>query len=106
MRAGKLDRRIVLQAFTTTQDGYGEENESWSTFATVWAQVMPFTGRERFVADQVSGEADTRFRIRWRSDIDVTQRIVYDGDTYDIEGVIEIGRHEGLEILAKALVPA
>lgn len=105
MKAGELDRRITIEEYTETQDDYGEPIKEWVVLATVWAQVTPVRGTERYVAQQVSGEAETRFRIRWRDDVTDKMRILYEDAYYNINAILEIGRHEGLEIMAKAFVP-
>jgi SPP1 family predicted phage head-tail adaptor len=105
MRAGILDRRVVIESYTTAQDEVGEPVKSYTTLDTVWAQVRPLRGQERFVAQQEYAEVTTRFRLRHRTDIDEKMRLVYGGDEYDIVAILEIGRREGLEILAKASVP-
>ena len=106
MEAGKLDRRIVIERYTEAQDDFGQPIETYEPVDTVWAEVKPLRGQERFQAQQVSAEAETRFRIRWRNDIDEKMVLVHDGAVYDIKAILEIGRREGLEILAKARVPA
>jgi len=106
MQAGTLDRRIVIQTPTRTQDGAGQPVETWTTLATVWASTDSLRGKEPFQGEQFNAQMATVFKIRWRDDVDVTARITFDGDTYNIFSVDEIGRREGLEITALALVPA
>lgn len=103
MQAGKLDRRITIQEPVISQDDYGEPVVTgWADVATVWAQVVPVSGREYFDATAVRAEKTTRFRIRWRSGLTEAMRIVYDGRNYDIRSIVELGRREGLEIRAEA----
>lgn len=106
MRAGTLDRQITIEASAVVQDAYGDPVESWMLLATVWAQVLPLRGSERFQAQQIDAELTTRFRIRYRDDVTPLMRVAHDGDRYEIEAVIEIGRREGLELLGRAHVPA
>ena len=47
MDIGKLDKRIQLQSKSATLDEYGQQINSWSTVATVWANVKPISGREK-----------------------------------------------------------
>ena len=103
MFAGKLDKQVVLESFTTTTNDFGEQVESWSTLATVWAQVIPQMGKEIYDAAQVNAIDLLIFRIRYRTDLNRKHRIQYNGQTYDIETIVEIGRNEGLEILGRAL---
>lgn len=106
MFAGNLDRRITIQRATYTQNALGEQIiATWNTLATVWAEVMPVSDGERIRALEVSAEITTRFRIRYSStvaSVNPKDRISYDGRVYDISGVKEIGRREGLEITAAA----
>ena len=101
MRSGRLDRRLTLQRKTATENDYGEPVETWTTLATVWAEKIPVRGFERYAAMQTVAEVDTRFKIRYRTDISPLDRVVCAGTTYDVQGVLEIGRREGWEILAR-----
>ena len=38
------------------------------------------------------------FRLRWRTGIKVTDRVVYDRRHHDIHEVRELGRRDGLEL--------
>ena len=95
------DREIVIQVNAPTRNPYGEAGPSWSTFATVWAEVMPVSGREAMQGGQILATADSRFRIRYLSGLKLTHRISYESNTYDIVHIAEIGRRAGHEILAK-----
>ena len=106
MKPERLDRKITLQRFTyTTDPGSGEQVKTWSTLAAVWASKRDVSDSERVASAEVSAEIGTRFQIRWDSawsDLNPKDRVVYDGRTYDIVGVKELGRREGLEISAIA----
>lgn len=102
MRAGPLDRRIVIQEAVTVQDSLGQPIETWSTFAERWASRMDVTGRERFASQQEIASETTVFRIRWLEGVTRQMRITSEGKTYDIESIAELGRREGLDISATA----
>ena len=103
MQAGKLDRQIVLKSYAETKDDFGGISETYADVATVWADVIDLRGNQFFAAQQVNSNITTKFRIRYRSDIDAKWRIGFKGKEYDIIGVpIEVGRNETLEIMAKA----
>ena len=102
IRAGQLDRRITLQHETESQDATGEPIKTWAAVDTVWAQYVPLRGAELFGAKQLRAEADSKFRIRYRSDVTPENRIVWGGRNWDIVSVSEIGRQEGLDIVAFA----
>lgn len=75
MRAGRLNRRIVLQRPTLTQDGAGQAVRGWTDVATVWAALEPARGRRTFDAQKVTADCDVVIRIRFRADVDATWRI-------------------------------
>ena len=104
MNIGRLDRRITIQSFTEAQDAVGELIKTWSDLITVSASKLDVTGRERFAARQELAQETTVFRIRHRTDINVEMRISYDSKLYDIEGLAELGRREGLDITATAIL--
>lgn len=69
-RIGELDQRVELQKEVFTENGMGGAEAEWDTQATVWAQVRPLTGRERFTNDRLAGEGGYRVVIRNRTDLD------------------------------------
>lgn len=100
MQSRLLDRRIIIQEVTETQNSYGAASESWSTFKTVWAEVKPVKGKEFFLDEQVNARIDSIFRIRWIEGLTTKMRISYNGQYYNIYSIIELGRQDGLQINA------
>lgn len=101
MRAGELDRQIVIESATETQNGIGEPIKTWSTFATVWAKAKQLRGREYVAAQAINAEIDTVFTIRWLAGVTRKMRILYDAQYFDIHDIAEIGRREGLDVMAR-----
>ncbi len=99
-----MDRRVTLERATITLDAFGGETQTWATLAEIWAQAMPVSDGEKWRAAEVSATISTRFRIRWRAGLKVTDRLIYDGRVFDIVGIKELGRREGLEITTSARV--
>lgn len=106
MDAGLLDRRAWLYHRALTRDTTtGEQIESWPTpYASVWAEKRDLRSREFLAARSVNAELTTTFRIRHNPDVLMTDRIVYAGKSYAINAIAEIGRRDGLEIQAAALL--
>ena len=115
MRAGRLDRRVAVQRFTASYSPSGEPIETWATIGSLirWASKTPVTGIERFGSQQLEAKEQVEFRLRWADDLADLQpkdRIVEpatdaadpvpERSTYDIFAVLEIGRREGLRVLA------
>jgi SPP1 family predicted phage head-tail adaptor len=86
MRAGKLRHRITIEA-ATVANVFGEEVETWTTFAEVWAAKEDLAGREFFAAQQTTAEVTTRFRLRYLDGVTPKMRINSDGVLYNIESV-------------------
>lgn len=74
--AGELNQRITIQNLAELPDTGGGAGEDWVTFATVWANIAPLTGRERYVAQQIEGVASMRIKIRYRAGITNKMRAV------------------------------
>lgn len=104
VRAGLRDRQIIIQRATITRDAHNEEVKTWATLATRLASVKPAPGTERFQSGETAAEAPMRFVFLWESGlVRVTDRLLHeDGRTYEVKSVVEIGRREGLEVLAVA----
>lgn len=105
MRSEKLDRRITLQRYGVTYDSDNQPIEGFTDLATVWASVQYVSDGERVRAAEVGASITVRFQIRYSSTVAVVNpkdRVVYGGKTFDISGVKELGRREGLEISAAA----
>lgn len=103
LNAGDMDREIVLQTATKTQDASsGEEVIDWETVSeTIWARWLPAGTREAWQAQQrLASYVDGVFHVYDRSPRPSPEstRIVFDGRVYDVRPVIEIGRGEGLEV--------
>ncbi|MET3578208.1 head-tail adaptor [Mesorhizobium robiniae] len=99
MRAGKLDRTIVLQRRVQSVGDSGNVLSSWTTIATVRAELVQATADESATD---FGEAETdlcTFRIRWpASEITTAEQVFYAGAAYNIKHIVEIGRRRGLEL--------
>jgi SPP1 family predicted phage head-tail adaptor len=106
MNAGDLERQITIQTATVTRSGStGSKLTDWTTVtATTWAEWIPGGTRESFVGGQTAAYADGVFRIRYRTPVPTAggSRVVFDGRTYDVAGVIETKRRTELQLVVKA----
>lgn len=102
IKAGDLDRRITIERPIVTIDEYGNSTEAWGAIATVWAKATHVLDGEKWKAAEVGAFVDTRFLIRWGFSVTPLDRVVYEGRTYSLKGVKEIGRREGQELSASA----
>ncbi|HEX9810642.1 MAG TPA: phage head closure protein [Burkholderiales bacterium] len=103
MRANafRYDRRLTIQTATVARNDLGEAVKTWATYTEVWARRMPQRGHELYAAQQVVPQAENRYRVRWRGDLNESMRFVDDDVTYGIQHIAEIGRRDELEITAQ-----
>jgi SPP1 family predicted phage head-tail adaptor len=106
MQSGAMDRRIRIDQAQEVRSESGEIVQTWLPLITTWAERKPLQGSELFQAQQIAAKVDTRYRVRYRSDVtpgsDLRVVDLSDQREYDITAVLEIGRREGLELLASA----
>ena len=90
IRAGMLDRQIMLTAVPGGQA------------VPAWAKVTETGGREWMDVEQLSNERTATFLIRFRTGLDETSTIEWDGQTWSVVSWKQTGRREGLELTARA----
>lgn len=103
--AGKLDRKIDLLRATYATDDANESIATWHVLANRSASATAVSDGEKLRASELGATLSMRFKVRWDTsiaDLDPTDRVLYNGRTYDIVGVKEIGRREYFEITAAA----
>jgi SPP1 family predicted phage head-tail adaptor len=83
--SGQLRHKVALQAETITQDPTtGDMTKVWTTFANVWAQIAPLSGREFIAASASQSEVQGKIVIRYRDDVSSANRVVYRDQYYRI----------------------
>ena len=105
MRAGNLDRLIEIQCRSTGIDLYGTPINVWTTFATMRAQLIQIAtdnteGARGNVSDQV-----VTFRTRWLDGVSLENQVVYNGQTYFLKNIKELGRRVGLDLICERVGP-
>jgi SPP1 family predicted phage head-tail adaptor len=100
VRAGQMDRVIILQRVSTSATDSGAVTETWNSVVTLRAQLMVTSLDELQAAMGNSTEIAVTFRTRWFHDVRLSDRLVYQGQFFNITQTKEIGRRRGLEIKA------
>jgi SPP1 family predicted phage head-tail adaptor len=97
---GGLDRQIVLMQPTQTRAN-AETTTDYSAYATVSAAYKPDNGGEGYAANTRIGTTNATFKIRYMP-VTITQQwqIYFEGQTWQIDSVLEGGRKEYLTIKA------
>lgn len=98
---GELRKRIELQSPVDTIDSYGQATRSWSTYATVYAAIVPSSGQENTIAEAMQVQQTHTITIRYRSDVAATHRALFSGRQLNFQFVRNIDeRNRWLEITA------
>lgn len=105
MKASKLRQRITLITVTTTQSlTGGSPKTTYTEGPTIWANIEPLSTRDVIQAKAAGSQVTLRCIIRYRKDINSTNRIKYDGKTYKIDGEPLADKGSGREYLTLLLV--
>jgi head-tail adaptor len=94
-----IDRRVAAKAGT-----YGASVVTWEPLAHVWAERRDFLpGSSESVRQGLETATQrTRYRLRWRNDIDSSMRIRDGESTFQIVGgPAELGRRDFLELVCE-----
>ncbi|WP_236904091.1 phage head closure protein [Comamonas serinivorans] len=89
MRAGDLNTRITIQRQETAQDSAGEAIKSWVNHATVWSDFRNISGLQAAKNDAQASTVKASARIRWRTDLDHSMRVIAGSGTYTVEAVLQ-----------------
>ena len=90
MSAGGMDQRITLQRKVLAPDGAGGGAATWQDFArdaSPWAEVKAKAGRESMVEGRIAASFTVLFIVYNRSDVTETDRILWNGEPYNIRGI-------------------
>lgn len=90
MHPGALDQSITIERRTETADGGGGIVRGWEALATVWAAVKAKASREGMDEGRMAAVFAVMFTIRNR-DVIETDRILWNGEVYNIRGVLRQG---------------
>lgn len=105
MDAGNLDRWLTLRQRVVATNALNEDEATFVDLARVRASKKDLSDGEKVRAQQVGSEITTRFQIRWSvnwSALNPKDRVECEGREYEVVGVKELGRREGIEITANA----
>lgn len=110
VRAGQLTRLISIQQRTTTQDGFGQQQTTWTEVKKVYAFIEALSGFERAAGQSMFTDVSHRITVRYDAifadpKIVAAYRAVYNGRNFNIQvaqnmdegnAVIELMAAEGM----------
>lgn len=88
MRAGQLKNRVTIQQQSTVQDSIGQPVNTWTTYASVWADIRHNSGLEEIKSGEVTSTIRASVRVRYKAGITAAMRVVHGSITYQIKAVL------------------
>jgi len=105
MRSGDLRHYITIQQAQISYNSISEPVQTWTTWANVWAAVEPASGKNYYSARQLNAEVDGVCRIRYRSGLLPTMRILFGTRVLQIISIVNPKEsNEELDIYYKELL--
>ena len=84
--ASELRHKVVIQSKVEggrDEDGYNLPN-AWTTYKNLWAKVTPVAARDLAIGQSELSEVTARLKIRYRTDINTSMRILWKDRIYSI----------------------
>lgn len=95
LAAGNLTEEVTLTTpGVAVPDGQGGQRPGVNTTATVPAEVKQLSGRELLRLGLTAAVSVIEVRVRYRSDAAYTQRLTWQGRSYNVSQVVQDTRKE------------
>lgn len=98
MKAGKLTEEIQIERFTDDVDEYGTPVMDWTPLAVLRAEKVEQSTTEYFRNFGATDEEVVIFRARFFEGVSNADRVIWQGDAFNIRQVTPIGRRKGVEL--------
>lgn len=91
INAGKYRHRVTISAAAgdATRDSFGRRKGSGSTVATVWAEKQDWSGDENKENGRETASVVTKWRTRYRTDVQSEMTLTHGSDVYDVLSVMD-----------------
>ncbi len=87
MKAGELKDKIMLLKLAEPLDPDGVPGKTYQVYKTVWGDFLTLSVKEYFEY-RTKNTFTSKVVIRYRSDVDESMKIRFEGEDYEIESVI------------------
>jgi SPP1 family predicted phage head-tail adaptor len=98
---GQLNRRLVLEAASESDDGQGGVTRLYDVVTVLWAKVTPLSARGEVEAGRLGAALRHQIVIRKRNDVSTRHRFIDGIRTYRVIAVRESADRRFLEIDAE-----
>ena len=104
MKPGKMRYRITIEQSCGNQDEYGNITDEWIDVCTVWADIVPLSGREYLAAEQNMSETQFKIYIRYRDGVTAKMRAREGDHVYELLSVLGSQRSGMLTLMAREVL--
>lgn len=87
-KIGDLRHRITIETLSLTPNDSGGQEESWSTFATVWAQITPVKAWEAMQQARIEMTVTHKIVIRELPGVTSTMRVAFGDRIFEIKSIL------------------
>ena len=101
MKLGKMRYRVQLQEYTSGKDKDGFVKKEWKTVASVWADMVPISGKEYFSMNSEISSVTWKIYIRYREGITTDMRVVVGDHVMELSSVLGDKRGGLLTLMCK-----
>lgn len=99
MRAGSMKHRIKFMTPSKEADKYNDPlNETYILAFDAYAEKKNLRLRDTQSNGAERGQVTAVFKVRYNANITSTMRVEWNGQTFEIENIVELGNREGLEL--------
>ncbi|WP_444933620.1 phage head closure protein [Microbulbifer sp. JTAC008] len=99
-KLGRLRYRVTLQKLTKTRNNEsGDFEDTWVDIDTVWASFDALSAKEYIQSSAETSELVGQMEIHKRSDVDTECRVLWDGNAYEISGILPIPERGRLRLM-------
>lgn len=83
---GKMNKRITFMRKEPIKDEMGQDSFEWKEYKKIWATIKPYKSSEAQFMSKLRPEVTHRAYIRFRKDITVDMRVMYNNRLFEISG--------------------
>lgn len=98
-RVGGMDRVITIQRATVaTVNVFGRQVETWNDLVTLRGRKLAGVATDETRTDIAVNDTLVKLQTHYYDGLTLDDRATYEGATYTLKSISEIGRRRGLEI--------
>lgn len=102
LAAGRLNQRITIESPSASVDSLGQPVVGWQVVAMVWASIRHQSGAEAIKADAPISAVKASIRIRYRTGLDASMRVLHGATIYHIKAVLpDLARREYVDLVCE-----